>query len=141
MVTLAVVLVIIAGALIGLYAYVAPRRTAEVRARRQGAPLQATTAWTNEAGDEFSGLSESARCDMVFAVAALDDERSQNLLEHALSDPAEPVALAAAHVLISSGRANIVHAFLEKHPSERADRIGQALSLLDTKEGSWPQPR
>ena len=102
--------------------------------------MQATTAWTHEAGDEFAGLSESARCDMIFAVAALDDERSQNLLEHALNDPAEAVALAAAHALVSNGRAALVQSFLETCADQRAERIGQALSLLDSKEGSWPQP-
>jgi hypothetical protein len=69
---------------------------------------------------------------MVFAVAALDDDRSQRLLEHALNDPAEAVALAAAHVLISSGRQSVVHTFLAENPGRRADRIAQTLSLLDS---------
>ena len=41
---------------------------------------------------------------MIFAVAALDDDASQHLLEHALGDPAEAVATAAAHALITHGR-------------------------------------
>ena len=130
--TLAILLVVVAGLAIGVYAFLAPRRAERERVLRAGPPLQATTAWTNEAGDEFAGLSESARCDMIFAVGALDDERSEHLLEHALNDPAEAVALAAAHVLISSGRRSSVQTFLENHPGQRADRIAQTLSLLDS---------
>ena len=130
--TIAVILIILAGIAIGIYAYLAPRRVERVRAQRSDEPLKATTDWTNEAGDEFAGLSESARCDLVFAVGALDDERSQRLLEHALSDPAEAVSLAAAHVLISSGRRSTVETFLAQNPGRRADRIAQTLSLLDS---------
>jgi hypothetical protein len=117
--------------LVGLYAWRAPRRVAEAKMARDGAPLQATTAWTNEAGEEFAGLSEAARCDLIFAVAALEDERSQNLLEYALNDPAEPVSLAAAHALAGHGRRGLVDAYLSNHPGARADRIAQALALLD----------
>ena len=131
LIALAALLVLIAGILLGLYAWLAPRRTAEARRAREGAPLQATTAWTNEAGEEFAGLSEAARCDLVFAVAALDDERSQKLLEHALRDPAEAVSLAAAHVLAGHGRRPVVEAYLASQPGARADRIAQALALLD----------
>jgi hypothetical protein len=130
--TIAVLLIILAGIAIGVYAYLAPRRAPRVRVQRPAEPLKATTDWTNEAGDEFAGLSESARCDLVFAVGALDDERSQHLLEHALDDPAEAVSLAAAHVLISTGRRSIVETFLAQNPGRRADRIAQTLSLLDS---------
>lgn len=130
--TTAIILVIIVGALIGAYAFMAPRRAERVRAQQSGEPMRATTDWTNEAGDEFAGLSESARCDLIFAVAALEDERSQQLLEHALNDPSEAVALAAAHVLISSGRQSVVQTFLARNPGRRADRIAQTLSLLDS---------
>ena len=109
----------------------AARAAAARSVTRDGPPSQATTAWTNEAGEEFAGLSESARCDLIFAVAALDDERSQNLLEYALNDPAEPVSLAAAHALAGHGRRALVDAFLSSHPGARADRIAQALALLD----------
>jgi hypothetical protein len=132
--TLIVIAVILVGIGIAVVALAAPRRAEKARAKREGVPLQATTAWTSGAGDEFSGLSESARCDLIFAVAALDDERSQSLLSHALSDPAEAVALAAAHVLASSGRRSTVDAFLAEHPGARADRISQALALLGAKD-------
>jgi hypothetical protein len=127
----AALLVLVAGLLIGLYAYLAPRRASEARVAREGAPLQATTAWTNEAGEEFAGLSEAARCDLVFAVSALEDERSQHLLAYALNDPAEAVSLAAAHALAGHGRRAEVDAYLKNHPGTRADRIAQALALLD----------
>lgn len=129
--TLIVVAVILVGIGIAVVAWTAPRRAEKVRARREGMPHTATTAWTSGAGNEFSGLSESARCDMVFAVAALDDERSHSLLAHALQDPAEAVSLAAAHALATTGRRGYVEAFLAEHPGARADRITQALSLLD----------
>jgi hypothetical protein len=133
LIAIAAIVVLVGGAALGIYARIAPRRSAEAVRVREGKPLHATTDWTNEAGAEFAGLSESARCDMIFAVAALDDERSQRLLEHALSDPAEPVALAAAHALTSQGRRGLVDSFLGEHPGARADRIAQALSLLDEK--------
>lgn len=129
--TLIVVAVILVGIGIAVVAWTAPRRAEKARAKREGMPQTATTAWTSGAGDEFSGLSESARCDMIFAVAALDDERSQSLLAHALQDPAEAVSLAAAHALANTGRRGVVEAFLAEHPGARADRIAQALSLLD----------
>jgi hypothetical protein len=128
--TIGLLLVAVGAVVLGLYAWLAPRRAEDERRRRES-PLQATTAWTSEAGDEFAGLSESARCDLVFAVAALEDERSQRLLEHALRDPAEAVSLAAAHALVGSGRRAVVDAFLAGHPGTRADRILQTLSLLD----------
>ncbi len=131
LIAVAALLILVAGILIGLYAWMAPRRMSQPRVMRNGAPLQTTTDWTNEAGAEFAGLSEAARCDLVFAVAALDDERSQKLLEYALNDPAEAVSLAAAHALAGRGRRALVDTYLASHPGTRADRIAQALALLD----------
>jgi hypothetical protein len=131
-VTFVLVAVIVVAGAIAAYAYFAPRAKERAYVKRQGEPLHATTAWTSEAGDEFAGLSESARCDMIFAVGALDDDRSQRLLEHALNDPSEAVALAAAHVLSVNGRSGVVQAFLRERPGARADRIAQTLSLLDS---------
>lgn len=130
--TLVLVGIIFIGVAVVAFAVLAPKARERERVRREGAPLLATTEWTHEAGDEFAGLSESARCDMIFAVGALEDERSQRLLEHALTDPAEAVSLAAAHVLATSGRRGIVETFLAQHPGLRADRIAQTLSLLDS---------
>lgn len=130
-IVLVLIAVLVIGVAIGAYALFAPRRAAEpesVHVPRE--PLQASTDWASGAGDEFAGLSEAARCDLVFAVAALDDERSRRLLEHALGDPAEAVSLAAAHALETSGRHDEVEAFLQAHPGERAERIRATLALL-----------
>ena len=86
--------------------------------------------WTHAAGDEVSGLSEPARCDLIFAVSALDDERSQRLLVQALDDPCEAVSLAAAHALHSRGEDTAVERYLAAHPGDRSTRIAQTLALL-----------
>jgi hypothetical protein len=137
LITLAIAVLFLLGIALGVYAVAAPRALGiEPTLLDQVAPepMQATTAWTNEAGQEFAGLCESARCDLVFAVAALDDDRSSHLLEFALQDPNEAVALAAAHALAGSGRAATVERFLAQHPGERAERIVSTLSLLITPE-------
>ena len=123
--------VFVIGALLAIYAWKAPRRRRELAPVLHGPPSQASTAWTSGAGEEFAGLSETERCEMVFAVAAFDDQRSHDVLEHALNDPAEPVATAAAHALASTGRRDVVARFLSAHPGERADRISALLALLD----------
>ena len=85
---LALVIVLVAGAALGLYALMAPRRKAPERVRAPDRDaLQTPTGWTDAAGAEFGALAEPARCDMIFAVAALDDDRSLQLLEYALDDP------------------------------------------------------
>ncbi|HEY8297817.1 MAG TPA: hypothetical protein VIG32_07340 [Candidatus Baltobacteraceae bacterium] len=126
----------ILGAAIGAYALLAPRRS--VPALPAPAPEPApeplrlsTSEWTSEAGHEFAGLSESARCDLIFAVAALEDERSHRLLAHALDDPADPVALAAAHALARNGHREDVVDYARTHPGVRADTLERTLSLLD----------
>jgi hypothetical protein len=130
MLLLVIIIVVVVAAGVAGYAIFAPRRKAEhVRAPERG-PLAAQTSWSDTAGLEFAELSESARCDMIFAVGALDDDASQHLLEHALGDPAEAVATAAAHALITHGHADVVERFLAAHPGERADRIAATLALL-----------
>jgi len=129
-ITIVLLIVLVAGIALGAYAFLAPRRAEVQRVQRPVPDLHVNTDWTHEAGDEFAGLSESARCDLVFAVALLEDERSHKLLQHALADPAEAVALAAAHALASSGRRPIVEEYLAEHPGERADRIAGTLALL-----------
>jgi hypothetical protein len=133
LITLAITVLFLFGIALGIYAVVAPRPEVvepTLLDQVEAAPTHATTDWTNEAGQEFAGLSESARCDLVFAVAALEDERSTHLLEIALQDPSEAVSLAAAHVLAGSGRSSTVERFLAQHPGERAERIVSTLSLL-----------
>jgi hypothetical protein len=136
--SVALLIVFLIGISLGAYAILAPRRRAltspagtvalDVDVVRDAAPQ---SEWTKEAGQEFEGLSESARCDMIFAAAALDSERPLRLLEHALGDSSEAVALAAAHALARNGRRPIVERYLAAHPGERAERIAHTLSLLE----------
>lgn len=133
LITLAIAFLFLLGIALAIYAIAAPRPPLvepSLLDQVDAEPTAATADWTNEAGHEFAGLSESARCDLVFAVAELHDERSAHLLEFALRDPNEAVALAAAHVLAESGRAATVERFLAQHPGERAERIVSTLSLL-----------
>ena len=45
--------------------------------RKRAAPASAPPAeWTHAAGHEFAGLSESARCELIFAIAAFDEVHS-----------------------------------------------------------------
>lgn len=92
--------------------------------------------WAGAAGEEFSDLDESGRCDMIFALAALEDPESSSLLEKALDDPSETVALAAAHALASRGDAGCIAQYFADHPGQRAQRLAQTLALLD--EGVTP---
>lgn len=123
------------GLALGLYAWLAPRKPEPVPSASQPAaspePPQTGTGWTSQAGDEFSGLTESARCDLIFAVSDLEDERSEQMLLHALNDPSDPVAIAAAHALARRGRTQAVNSYAQEHPGERAERIVQTLALLE----------
>jgi len=87
-------------------------------------------SWTDAVGAELRGLPESERCDLIFAVAALDDDRSRGMLERALNDPSEPVALAAARALARRGCSDVVERHLASCPSARTSRIAAALALL-----------
>lgn len=128
-VILGVLLVI--GIAIGVYAWLAPRAAEPAHEPPADLePWQASTDWTTQAGAEFAGLSESARCDLIFAVSDLVDDRSQRLLLHALDDPSDAVALAAAHALARRGSRDIVTGYAQEHPGERAQRIVETLSLL-----------
>jgi len=120
------------GIAVGIYALRAPRpAVSEPPVQPPPEPWSATTDWTTQAGEEFAGLSESARCDLIFAVCDLSDERSEQLLRHALDDPSDAVALAAAHVLARRGCAGAVNEYAQHHPGERAERIVQTLALLE----------
>lgn len=124
--------VFLAGVAIGGYALLAPR--AAVREHAPQAPLEPwkpSTEWTAQAGSEFAGLAESARCDLIFAVSGLDDERSQRLLVHALDDPSDAVALAAAHALVRRGESRAVEDYVAQHPGDRCERLARTLELLN----------
>jgi hypothetical protein len=102
-----------------------------MRRRFTAAAAVPRAPWTDAAGDEFSGLSEPARCDMAFALSALDDPASLGVLERALSDPSETVALAAAHALVRRGHRTALEAHFAAHPGDRARRLQQTLTILD----------
>jgi hypothetical protein len=120
------IIVFAVGAALAAYAVFAPRR----RLRGPAAAPQASADWASEADDEFADLSDAARCELVFAVAALGDERSRFLLERALDDPAEAVALAAAHALATSGRGDAVRAYARAHPGERAQLLVDTIGWM-----------
>jgi hypothetical protein len=116
---------------VGAYAWLAPSREPDEDSVSAPAEVwEPDPAWTAEAGEEFATLSEAARCDLVFAVADLQDERAEGLLLHALDDPSDTVALAAAHVLEKRGAAERVRAHVKRHPGPRAKRIEETLALL-----------
>jgi hypothetical protein len=127
-----VIAIFVLGIALGAYAYFGPRKEGVVPGpRAELGALPATTDWAREAGDEFAGLSDSARCDFVFAIAALDDEKSHRLLGHALGDPSDAVALAAAHALARSGRLDEVRRFANERAGPRAATLLTTLALLD----------
>lgn len=130
-IAIALIVAFAIGAALGVYALFAPRRNAErapVEVPRTD--LRVDTAFNAATQAEFDSLPEAARCDMIFAVSALEDDRSAQLLEHALDDSSETVALAAARALKERGRSDTVDAYLGRHPGERAERIARTLSLL-----------
>ena len=134
-------LVFLIGAAGVVYAIRAPKKE-EIRSEPPTTPavhvgeveLQAApaseAAWASEAGAEFAGLGEPARCDLIFAMAELDDASSLRLLIHALDDPSQTVALAAAHALARSGHIEAVRAYAQTHEGERSTELLQLVSLL-----------
>ncbi len=105
-----------------------------VRASSRAAAVRAPgdDTWIGDAGSDFAGLSESDRCDVVFALGALEDDASQPLLERALGDSSEAVALAAAHALTRRGGTARVERYFAANPGERASRISAALDVLSS---------
>ncbi|HEY6326988.1 MAG TPA: hypothetical protein VIW73_10815 [Candidatus Cybelea sp.] len=118
-------LVLVAAALVAAAIMLTRRRPPHVEP-------SATTSdcdWAAAAGAEFAHLSDADRCDLVFAVAALEDPRSHRLLEGALEDPSEAVALAAARAMASCGRSAELERYLAR-PGERSRRIAAMLELF-----------
>lgn len=134
--TFAVVAVLVAVVAIGTVAAILSKRAVR---RPIAVPEPGTGDWTDAAGHEFGGLSEPARCEMIFAIAALDDPRSLPLLERALADPSETVALAAARALAGRGGAAMVERYFAAHPGERAARIAGTLALMGGSKAA-PSP-
>lgn len=116
---------------VGAYAWFAPAKETPAETPPPAIePWTPDAGWSAQAGEEFATLSEAARCDLVFAVADLQDERAEGLLLHALDDPSEAVALAAAHVLERRGAAAAVREHVNRYPGKRARRIAETLALL-----------
>jgi hypothetical protein len=82
-----------------------------------------------ELSAQFDHLPEAERCDFIFALAALDEASSVGLLERALDDPCEAVALAAAHALAGAGNTAALQRFFERRGA-RAECIARSLELL-----------
>ncbi len=82
-----------------------------------------------ELSAQFDKLSEAERCDFIFAIATLDDRSTMRLLERALDDPCEAVALAAAHALVATGSTDTLQRFFAQR-GPRAERIAASLELL-----------
>jgi DNA-binding transcriptional LysR family regulator len=102
--------------------------------RRRPAPVYALSPATNSltpVGEDFAALSEAERCDLIFAVAVLEDDSSEALLARALGDPSEGVALAAAHALARRGGLEMLERHLTQCASERARSLRLLVEILD----------
>lgn len=120
-------LVLLGAAIVSAAILLARRRPSRIGSRIE--PLGDARGWTQAAGEEFAHLSDADRCDLVFALAALEDPRSEQLLENALDDPSEAVALAAARAMASRGRSAELERYLAL-PGERSRRIAATLELF-----------
>ena len=133
---IAFALIFAVGVAIGAYAIFAPKKQPATQTippstvAPASVPEVAPSDWTRDAEAEFDALSEAARCDFIFAVGALDDARSRNLLFHALDDRSPTVALAAAHVLARAGSLDEVRAYVAAHQRERSEELMQLLSMM-----------
>jgi HEAT repeat protein len=109
------------GVALGAYAIFAPRRTAAVEApAHDPAPAR----------PQQSPLTEAQRVDTVFAMGSLDSDEATRRLTEALDDPSETVALAAAHALAASGRADALRAYFDAHPGDRAARLANTIDWM-----------
>ncbi len=137
---IAILALFIVGALIMFAARLLPR--AESTAAERAAPVEAlpqaassssaieAAAWGAREAADFAMLPEAARCDMIFSIEERRDERSAALLAHALSDPSEVVATAAAHALIARGERAAVESYLGGCDDERRASMARTLRAL-----------
>lgn len=121
----------IAGIVAVVAAFIVPRRRTQLEPRAPALLDPPSSAWTREAADEFESLGETARCDLVFAMSVLDDERSHNLLRHALGDPSAAVSAAAAHALVRRGERATLDAYLGACAPNRAEDLRATIALLE----------
>jgi HEAT repeat protein len=80
---------------------------------------------------QYSKLSAAQRVDFIFAIGAVEDPTTVELLQRALDDSDEAVALAAARVLTGGGRNDELERFFATHRGERAARLARTLELLN----------
>lgn len=118
--------IFVAGLAAGAYAIFAPKKSPAPVPVPVAAPEAAIAA--PEA--EFDSLGDSARCDFIFGISVLEDERTRSLLFHALDDRSEAVALAAAHVLARSGNIDEVRRHVATQDPSRRDALMQLLSVM-----------
>lgn len=85
--------------------------------RRRGRPAQTFDAPAAPA-DDFERMSAAERIDFVFALGALDDASALPMLERALGDSNEAVALAAARTLTGMDAAR-VESYFAGNPAAR----------------------
>ena len=128
---IAVVLVIVAAAILLVARFAARQKPTPAWVPRHDTGEGESGVFDRDSAAEFDRLPENARCEMLFSVALLDDERSGALLEHALADDSRAVSLAAARGLVAGGRGSDVSAYLSAHPGERSDALAAALQLFD----------
>ncbi len=116
------------GAAAGAYAAFAPRppRAEGSQPHPEPGPLPIAARF-----GEFGALPESARCDLIFSMGAIDDEASRSLLLHALDDPSEAVALAAARAFARAGSIGEVHRYASERPGHRTHALLQTLAMLE----------
>ena len=123
---------LVAGALLAAYAVFSARTKPPAASVAVPPATASQPAGEDELEDleAFEALDEAARCDAAFAAAAHEDAASTRLLERALDDPVEAVALAAAHSLATSGRAGVLDRYVRSHPGARAQRVAAVTALL-----------
>jgi hypothetical protein len=67
---------------------------------------------------------------LIFAYAVLGDAHSLNVIERALDDPCESVAIAAARALARRGQNEVLARYFAARPSDRSRRIAAAVELF-----------
>ncbi len=112
------------GAAAGAYAAFAPRPPRAEGSEPEPVPSAGRFG-------EFAALAESARCDLIFSMGAIDDEASRSLLLHALDDPSEAVALAAARAFARAGSIGEVRRYASERPGHRTHALLQTLAMLE----------
>ena len=127
---------LIIGIALGAYALFAPHRAKPVPADAANSDVETNANGVSNAHafpdppSALAGLSEAERCEVVFAMATLDDDESREHVRTALNDPSETVALAAAHALASSGHIAAVNAYAQANPGPRSQKLLDTIALL-----------